>query len=376
MEIDTRDTVAITDLDAYKRNLEKIQAYIGTSVQLMAVVKANAYGHGMAGCARTALDAGASMLGVALVSEGILLRKAGIDAPVLVFVPESSGSPSLYCEHNLTMTLTSLEMFETVRKFLTENNAALTVHINVDTGMGRIGAKPEDAAAIIERTCTTSGMTIEGIYSHFPSADEDMDDLSRGQIERFKSLLDELSKKNIRPPLAHLCNSAGTVKFPGAHFDMVRPGIMTYGLIPYPGSSERLELEPVLSFTSKIGFVKEVPSGTAVSYGGTFVTGRTSKLATVPVGYADGFNRHLSNRGRALINGKSVPVAGRVCMDQTVFDVTDAGEVHVGDTITLIGKDGNERITVEEHAEIAGTITHEIATGITGRVSRNYVPAP
>ena len=375
MELDTRDTVAITDLGAYKRNLKKIQEYIGTSVRLMAVVKANAYGHGMVECARTALDAGSSMLGVALVSEGILLRKAGIEAPILVLVPESSCSPSFYCEHNLTMTLTSLDMFDTVHSFIAENKAALTVHINVDTGMGRIGAAPGDAVELVERAHKIPGMTIEGIYSHFPSSDEDMDDLSRVQIERFENLLDALSRKGIRPPLAHLCNSAGTLKFPEAHFDMVRPGIMTYGLIPYTGSSEILEFEPVLSLTSKVGFVKEVPSGTAVSYGGTFVTGRKSKLATVPVGYGDGFNRSLSNRGRALIKGKSVPVAGRVCMDQTVFNVTDAGDVHVGDTITLIGKDGNERINVEEHAEIAETITHEIATGITGRVSRYFIPA-
>ena len=172
-----------------------------------------------------------------------------------------------------------------------------------------------------------------------------------------------------------MCNSAGTLKFPEAHFDLVRPGIMTYGLIPYPGSESKLVFEPVLSLKSTITFIKEVPAGATISYGSTFVTGRTSRLATVPVGYADGYNRHLSNRGNAIVNGVKVPVAGRVTMDQTVFDITDAGEVHEGDPIILIGSDGNVCVTVEDHAQIAGTISHEIVTGITSRVSRIVIPA-
>ena len=177
----------------------------------------------------------------------------------------------------------------------------------------------------------------------------------------------------MRPEIAHMCNSAGTLKFPEAHFDLVRTGIMTYGLIPYPGSHEILEVEPVLSLQSRITFIKEVPEGFPVSYGSIFVTKRASRLATIPVGYAHGYKRHLSNKGKAIVNGVSVPIAGRVCMDQTVFDITDAGDVRLGDPVILIGSQGNTRITAEDHAETGETITHEIVTGITDRVSRTFI---
>ena len=313
------------------------------------------------------------MLGVALVSEGVTLRKAGIDAPILVFVPESPSSWDLYCSHKLTMSIISDEMLGDVRSLLEKNTAGCRAHINVDTGMGRIGIPPDTAVELVEKASRIPGLTVEGIYTHFPSADEDRDDYSQSQIDRFTALLDALSERGIRPPLAHMCNSAGTLKFPGAHLDLVRPGIMTYGLTPFPGSRDILELEPVLSLTSRIRYIKDVPAGTPISYGGTFVTKRPSRLATVPIGYGDGYNRHLSNRGRAIVNGAFAPVAGRVCMDQTVFDITDAGAVRVGDSITLIGRDGDKRITVEELAILVGTISHEIVTGITGRVSRAFI---
>ena len=173
--------------------------------------------------------------------------------------------------------------------------------------------------------------------------------------------------------MAHMCNSAGTLKFPEAHFDLVRTGIMSYGLIPYSGSQEKLDLEPVLSWKSRICFIKDVPVDFPVSYGSTFITKSPSRLATVPVGYAHGYKRHLSNKGTAIVNGVAVPIVGRVCMDQTVFDITDAGYVNVGDPIILIGREGNVRVTAEDHAEIGSTISHEIVTGITGRVSRTFI---
>ena len=369
------DTVAITDLAAYKRNIQKILSYIGESVRLMAVVKANAYGHGMAECAQTALQTGASMLGVAFGSEGAKLRSSGITAPVHVLAQESFDVISTLIDNDLIISLTSFTMLDELQKVLAQNKRTCRVHIKVDTGMGRIGIQPDDAPKLVEKAWNTPGITVEGIFTHFPSADEDRDRFSLNQIEIFNGLLRELTSRGIRPKLAHMCNSAGTLKFPEAHFDLVRPGIMTYGLIPYPGSEEKLTLDPVMSFKSKIAFIKEVPSGFAVSYGGTFVTKRPSRLATVPVGYADGYNRHLSNKGKAIVNGTTVPVVGRVCMDQTVFDITDAGDVREGDPIILIGKDGDKRITAEDHAQIAGTISHEIVTGITSRVFRIVTPS-
>ncbi len=368
-------TTAVTNLPSYERNLRKIIAYTGDHVRLMAVVKANAYGHGIHECSRTALKAGASMLGVALAAEGVALRKEGITSPILVLGPESFDHIGPMINHDLTITLFSFPQLEALQKQLTERRKGCRVHIKVDTGMGRIGIQPEEAPALVEKARAVPGITMEGIFTHFPSADEDRDEYSRDQIARFKQLLDHLERNGMRPDIAHMCNSAATLKFPEAHIDMVRPGIMTFGLIPYPGSEKTLTLEPVMSLTSVITFIKEVPAGYAISYGGTHITTRPSRLATVPVGYGDGYNRHLSNRGKALVNGVPVPVAGRVCMDQTVFDVTDAGKVREGDPIVLIGESGGARITVEDHACIAGTISHEIVTGITSRVSRTFIPA-
>ncbi len=369
------DTVAITNLDAYKRNIQKIISHIGDSVQLMAVVKANAYGHGMAECAQTALDAGASILGVAFASEGAKLREAGITAPILVMAQESFDHIPSLIENDLIISLASFIMLDELKTVLTQHNSSCRVHIKVDTGMGRIGIQPDDALSLVEKAWNTPGITVKGIFTHFPSADEEKDPFSQNQIEVFNSLLKKLTQKGIRPKIAHMCNSAGTLKFPEAHLDLVRTGIMTYGLIPYPGSEEKLTFEPVMSLKSRISFIKEVPAGFGVSYGSTFTAKRPSRLATVPLGYGDGYNRHLSNKGKAIVNSVIVPVVGRVCMDQTVFDITDAGDVREGDPIILIGREGDKIITIEEHAQIAGTISYEIVTGITGRVSRFFIPA-
>jgi len=312
------------------------------------------------------------MLGVCFASEGVMLRDTGITAPILALGPEADESLSVMVERNIVISLNSFRMLDSLVKILSRAQKSCTVHIKVDTGMGRIGVPAGRAAELLEAARKTPGVTVGGIFTHFPSADKDRDDYSRRQIVSFRQLLDDLTRRNVRPPVAHMCNSAGTLKFPEAHFDLVRPGIMTYGLTPYPGGWDVLRLDPVLSWKSRITFIKDVPEQFAVSYGGTFVTKRPSRLATVPVGYGHGYCRFLSNRGRAIVNGVSVPVAGRVCMDQTVFDITDAGDVNVGDPITLIGADGNERVTVEEIAELGGTITHEIVTGITGRVSRSF----
>jgi len=367
------NTTVTTHLYAYKRNLVKIKSYIGSSVRLMAVIKANAYGHGMIECARTALDAGASMLGVCYASEGIALRNEGITAPILAFGPESANSLSAMIDKDITIGIPSGEMLSKLEQTLSSQKKACKIHIKVDTGMGRIGVPPGKAIKMVEKAWNMPGVTVEGIFSHFPSADEERDSFSVNQIETFTRILSRLEQRGMRPDIAHICNSAGTLKFPEAHFDLVRPGIMTYGLLPYPGSESVMELEPVMSLESRITFIKEVPAGFDVSYSGTFVTKRPSRLATVPIGYAHGFKRFLSNRGRGLVNGISVPIAGRICMDQTVFDITDAGDVTTGDSIVLLGKQGDERIPVEEHADYGGTITHEIVTGITGRVSRIYI---
>ncbi len=370
----TRDTLAITDLSAYRDNLRTVMGIIGPSVRLLAVVKGNAYGHGMTECARTALDTGASMLGVAYAMEGIRLRDEGITAPILVMGAETGEFVPEMVAHGLTVGTPSMDTLAVVKKAARAAGIPARIHVKVDAGMGRIGVRPDDAEKLLRDALGSPEIVVEGIYTHFPSADEDRDPESLKQIEVFTGLLDRLSAKGIRPPLAHMCNSAATIRFPRARLDMVRTGLVTYGLVPYPGST--VPIRPVLRLESRIAFVKEVSAGFAVSYGGTFVTKHPSRLATVPIGYADGYRRFLSNRGCAVVNGILVPIAGRVCMDQTVFDVTDAGNVRPGDRIVLIGSDGPARVTAEDLADIGGTITHEIVTGFTSRVSRAIIPVP
>lgn len=367
------NSVATTDLNAYSRNLKAINRFTGDTVSLMAVIKSNAYGHGMVECAEAAEGAGASMLGVCYASEGVMLRKAGATLPILALGPESTESLPVMVENDITVALNSFFMLDSLAGLLERTEKTYRVHIKVDSGMGRTGIPINEAAALTEAAWKTKGIAVEGIFTHFPCADEEKDDYNRAQIASFLSLLETLEHRGIRPRIAHMCSSAGTLKYPEAHFDLVRPGIMTYGLLPYPGAWSVLPLEPVLSWKSAVTFVKDVPTGFPVSYGGTFVTKRPSRLATVPVGYGHGYRRFLSNKGRAVIGGCYVPIAGRICMDQTVFDVTDAGDVRVGDPVTLIGSDSGARVTVEEIADCGGTITHEIVTGITGRVSRAFV---
>lgn len=369
------DTIATTDLGAFRRNLLNIKDFIGKTVHIMAMLKANAYGHGLVDCARTAVDAGVTMIGVALTAEGMELRESGIDVPVLVMSPESYDRSGDMLTHRLTPTVTSAEMLREIERHVRATGIPCPVHINVDTGMGRVGVSEGRVLELAEAVHATPGVELEGLYTHFPAADEDQDEYTHEQTGRFTAIVEALRVKGICPPYIHAANSAGILKYPGAHFTMVRPGIMTYGLEPYPGSNDILYMEPVLSWHTRIGFLKKVPAGTGISYGGSFVTGRPSLLATAPVGYGDGYRRLLSNRGQALVNGSYAPIAGKICMDQTVFDVTDAGDVHIGDRITLIGCDGQRRVTAEDHARIIGTINYEIVTGIASRVSRACIPA-
>jgi alanine racemase len=365
------NSVAIIDLGAYRRNITAIKQFTGPSVKLMAAVKSNAYGHGMIVCARAALEAGADMLGVCFASEGIALRQAGISAPILTMGPETVDNIPDMLRHDIIVGLHSLPMLDVLRTEASATGRPSTVHVKVDTGMGRLGFKPEDTADIIAGAQAIPGVTVEGIFAHFAAADIPGEDaFSREQVSIFRSLVNELEANGIRPPIAHIANSAGTLRFPDSHFDMVRCGIMTYGLIPCPDSSRYLALEPVLSWRSVISAVRTVAAGTSVSYGRTYVTERETRLATIPVGYSHGYRRKLSNRGRVLIRGISAPVVGRVCMDQFVADVTAIPDASPGDSVTLIGSDGAERITTEELAGYCDTINYEIASGISGRVAR------
>jgi alanine racemase len=263
-------------------------------------------------------------------------------------------------------------MLDAVEKACSSIGSSCHIHIKVDTGMGRFGITCEEALSLFKRASAIPHLMVEGIFTHFSRADHDDETYTRGQIDRFIAILNDLERYGLLPPAVHMCNSPGLLKYPEAHFNLVRSGLMTYGLSPYTSSSEKLAVEPVMNWSARIVYIKDVPAGFNVSYGGAFITTHPTRLAIVPVGYADGYRRCLSNGGRAIVNSVSVPIAGKICMDHTVFDITGVDNVHLGDTITLIGADGCERVTVEELADIAGTINYEITTCISGRVPRIY----
>jgi len=371
MDNSVRDTFLEINLDNFRNNIKSIKSFIGSKVGIMAMVKANAYGHGLIECAKAASDCGVEMLGVGFTSQAIMIREAGIKTPILVMVSESYEHIPYLVDNYVTISLNSAETLSMIEKYAAESGRTCHVHVKVDTGMGRNGLDTESAYNITLRAFENDKISVDGIYSHFPCADEDDDRISRFQIKLFSLLLERLAKKNARPKTAHICNSAGTLKYPEAHFEMVRPGLLTYGILPC-SDNNCLSLDPVMTWKSRITVLRDVPPGYPVSYGCTYQTSRKSKLATIPVGYGDGYRRCLSNKGFALINGKKAPILGRVCMDQTVFDVTDAGPVKVGDPVILMGVQDNETITASEMAEFAETISYEILTGITSRVPRIY----
>jgi len=342
----------------------------------MAVVKADAYGHGMVPVARTALLAGADWLGVALLEEGVLLRKAGIKVPILVLgeaLPEGAG---LFVQHNITATVCSPESLFALNQAAERSDRKAAMHIKVDTGMGRIGLDPKDVLPFMEKALSLKNIRVEGIFSHFSSVDEKEKGFSYQQLHQFKQVLAALEGQGIHLPLKHFASSAATIDFPEGYFDMVRPGISLYGVYPSAEVDHSVPLKPAMTLKTSITFLKEVPPGTVLSYGRTFETQRKSRIATLPVGYGDGYPRLLSNHGEVLVAGRRAPVVGRVCMDMTLIDVTDIPEAKVGSEVILFGKQDNAEILVDEIAEKAGTISHEILCGITKRVPKEYLDGP
>jgi len=339
--------------------LKKIRPVIG-------VVKANAYGHGAVQISKVLEKNRAKFLMVATIEEGIKLRKAGIKTPILIggsIYPFTNFKEIV--RHRLIPTIASLESAKAFNSILKEK---YPVHIKVDTGMNRIGLKIENALPKILEISEMKNIKIQGIYMHLPSADFDRK-LTLEQGRKFLKLKKELFKRKVIPAFFHASNSAA-LRFPSLRFDLVRPGLAIYGLKPYDGFSG---YKPVLSFHTKIVFLKRIKKGEKVSYGGTWRAKRDSKIATLPVGYADGIRRELSNRGFVLIRGKRFPVVGRVCMDMTIIDVTDLKNPRIGEDVTIIGKNGREQISAEEIAKLCGTINYEIVCGISGRVPRIYV---
>ncbi|MDO4540454.1 MAG: alanine racemase [Syntrophomonadaceae bacterium] len=361
------------NLGAIADNVAAIRGLIGDGVRLMAVVKADAYGHGAVPVAKCVLKAGADYLGVACLEEALELRAADITAPIQVigFTPESGFGQAIGA--NIELTVFRAETAATLSACARHLGRDAAIHLKLDTGMGRIGFWPtEESADTMQRIAALPGITVQGLFSHLATADEANKEYAYRQIDVFQQFAARLEARGLAIPVKHIANSAAVIELPRAHMDMVRAGIILYGLYPSPEVDRSvIQLKPAMRFMSRVSQVREVLAGTAVSYGRTFIAAEPRKIVSVPVGYADGYNRRLSNRGRAVINGRVVPVIGRVCMDQTMFDVTGLPEVTVGDEVILFGthRDG---VTADDIAGWLDTINYEVVCMPSRRIPRCY----
>ncbi len=364
------------DLDAIAHNCNVVRNVIHPDTKFMAVVKADGYGHGSIAVSRVVLKKGADFLGVARIEEAIELRENNIDAPILIlgFTPFSSFDDLI--RYNLTQTIYSVDQAKRFSDLSKKHSKRLKCHIKVDTGMGRLGivfVRDQDFLKALEDITTIvslPGLNVEGIYTHFAQADSDKK-YTLSQLDKFLALTDELKNRGVYFSLTHAANSAALLSLPESHLDMVRAGIMLYGVYPSEYAKANFSLKPAMTLKSKIAMVKEVGKGFKVSYGSTYTTWEKTKLATVCIGYGDGYPRLLSSRADMLIKGKRVKVVGRVCMDYTIVDVKDL-EVDCGDEVVIFGAQGDEYISVEELARLSNTIGYEVLTSISKRVKRVY----
>jgi alanine racemase len=367
---------AEVNLGAIEANVKNVKAFIGDRVELIAVVKANAYGHGAIPVAQVALEAGASRLAVARVREGVKLRQAGINAPILVMSYIPLAEVPLAVQNDLTPTLITLEQAKAFSDEATKAGKTLPVHIKVDTGMGRFGLLPEEVEGFVKEVASLPGLALEGLYTHFSVADETSHDSTLYTLKQFETFMDvakKLEGAGFHFPLKHACNSAATIRFPQMHLQAVRAGIILYGLRPSEEVEPPFPLVPALSLKSRVARVRTLPPGFPISYGRTYVTSRPTRVALVPVGYGDGYHRLASNRGFVLIRGARAPIVGRICMDQFVVDVSEVDGVAMEDEVVLIGEQGGQRIGAEEVARWAETINYEVVASLTSRLPRVYI---
>ncbi|MBF0410469.1 MAG: alanine racemase [Candidatus Riflebacteria bacterium] len=367
-------THAKVHLDNIKYNIDGIRKSVGNSRKILLAVKANGYGHGSVQISRMAEKIGVEWLGVATVPEGIELRNAGISLPILKFSPAFQEEMAEAVKNKITLSVCEIENINFLESECKKLNMQCNVHLKIDTGMGRIGCTPDEAPYLcthITEKCPS--LKLEGIFTHLPVSDEAEVDFTAGQIKKLKNTVDNIQRAIHREvSLVHCSNSGGILGHEAGWLNMVRPGIMLYGFYPSPDTPKTIPLKPGLSFLTRVSFLKKVAKGTSIGYGRSWVAKEDSWIATFPAGYADGFNRLFSNMGRVLIKGKSYPVVGRVCMDQSMAYLGSETDIKVGDQVTLIGKDGKEEITAYEWAEKLKTITYEVTCQINSRVQRIY----
>jgi len=363
---------AEVDLDAIAHNVRALKMLVGDGTQVLAIVKGNGYGHGAVPVARTALEAGATWLGVNMCDEGVQLRQAGIKAPILLvgFTPPTQATALV--ANRLTPTISTIEMAEAIGAVADPANP-LSVHVKVDTGLSRYGLLPDEVVPFCKQILAMKGLRLEGLFTHFASADETDKTSARRQLAVYLQTLSRLKQAGISIPLRHMAASGAVLDMPETHLDMVRCGIIVYGLYPSDEVSRAIALRPALSLKGRIARLRRLPPGTGIGYGATFVTACPTVAALVPIGYADGLKRSYSNKGQVLVHGQRARLLGRVSMDQMTIDVTGIAGVAEGDEVVLMGRQGDDEITCEEMAGVMGTINYEVVVGLAPRLPRLYL---
>jgi alanine racemase len=371
-----RPTYAEIDLNSLRFNLRSCREFIGTDVNYMAVVKANAYGHGAVECSTALVSGGVDWLGVAIIEEAIELRLAGIEIPILCLGGFFPGQEDALLEYDVTPVVFNIEQAILLNAAAETGQVTARFHLKIDTGMGRLGIRWDHLSDFMEPLNQLKNIHLEGLMSHFAAANDPNEDVfTNEQIDRLLQAESKLRAAGFAPEIVDIANSPGAVGHPRARSQMVRLGGVLYGLSRdiLNNESSKPELRPVLSLHSAIADIKNIPKRETVGYGRTFTTDRDSKIALVPIGYNDGYRRSLSNKANVLISGQFAPVVGRISMDWTILDVTDRPNVKLGDRVTLIGRQGDKRILTEDLAQIADTISYEITCGISSRVRRRVI---
>lgn len=370
-----RPTWAEIDLGALAHNFRVIRKQVGDGVKILAAVKANAYGHGAVECARRLEAEGVDWFGVALPEEGIELREAGITKPILCLGGFWAGQESALLRHRLTPVIYRLDLLESLDRAAKDAGLVADVHVKIDTGMGRLGVRADEVPQFLDRLQQSQNIRVDGLMTHLAAADDvSKQEFTDKQLDKFEHAKESFHERSFRPTHVHAANSAAAFANPRARGNLVRPGGSLYGFTRdvFPTSVETPPLKPLMSLQTRIALLKRVPQGEHLGYGCTFETPRDSLIATIPIGYDDGYSRALSNRGRVIVRGRFAPVAGRVSMDLTLVDVTDVDGVALDDQVTMLGRAGDLSITAEDLGELAGTISYEISCGISNRVPRIY----
>ncbi len=365
-----RPTFCFIDLEALRWNFQQVRARVGRGVKILSMVKADAYGHGARAVAAALAAEGSDAFGVATVEEGIDLRQAGIRQSIVVLAGLYLEQLDLLLQHELIPVLHELETLKALEKAVGARGMTWPIHLEIDTGMARLGFRDAQIDDWLPELSQLKALKLEGVFSHFSDAETANENYTEKQLKSFRVVIGHLRRATFAPSLIHMAKSGAIINVPESHLEMVRPGLILYGIYPSPELTKAIRLKPVLSWKTRILQLQRLPRGSAIGYGRTFTTKKTSLIATLPVGYADGYKRLFSNRAAVLVRSERAPVVGRVSMDLTTVDVTDIGKVQLGDEVVLLGRQGDAEISADEMAAWANTISYEILTSIGARVPR------